>query len=129
LYRYEPEDVNIDAKRQYRFLRGFVDPLHYQLINHTFPTFQYLFDTEIMTERKRKEMEDWKRNMSGTQSQSNNHPISQAVHLSSASMATHTDISSRLKGSISSRGSTVRTANQEEISTRGRILRHLTFLP
>jgi hypothetical protein len=26
---YAPEDVNIDAKRQYRFLRGLVDPLHY----------------------------------------------------------------------------------------------------
>jgi hypothetical protein len=36
---YAPEDVNMDAKRQYRFLRGLVDPLHYQLMNHTFPTF------------------------------------------------------------------------------------------
>jgi hypothetical protein len=26
---YAPEDVNTDAKRQYRFLRGLVDPLHY----------------------------------------------------------------------------------------------------
>jgi hypothetical protein len=51
-------------------------------------------------------------------------------------MATHRDISSkisvkissRLRGSISSRSSTVRTANQEEISTRGRIIRHLAFL-
>jgi hypothetical protein len=38
LSRYAPEDVNSDAKRQYRFLRGLVDPLHYQLMNHTFPT-------------------------------------------------------------------------------------------
>jgi hypothetical protein len=38
LSRYAPEDVNTDAKRQYHFLRGF-DPLHYQLMNHTFPTF------------------------------------------------------------------------------------------
>jgi hypothetical protein len=42
LPRYAPEDVNTDAKRQYRFLRGLVDPLHYQLMNHTFPTFQHL---------------------------------------------------------------------------------------
>jgi hypothetical protein len=28
LSRYAPEDVNTDAKRQYRFLRGLVDPLH-----------------------------------------------------------------------------------------------------
>jgi hypothetical protein len=26
---YAPEDVNTDAKRQYKFLRGLVDPLHY----------------------------------------------------------------------------------------------------
>jgi hypothetical protein len=53
---YAPEDTNADAKRQYRFLRGLVDPLHYQLMNHTFPTFQRLIDKAIMTERKRREM-------------------------------------------------------------------------
>jgi hypothetical protein len=39
LSRYAPQDVNTDAKRQYHLLRGLVDPLHYQLMNHTFPTF------------------------------------------------------------------------------------------
>ena len=39
LSRYALEDINTDAKRQYHFLRGLVDPLHYQLMNHTFPTF------------------------------------------------------------------------------------------
>ena len=29
LSRNAPEDVNTDAKRQYRFLRGLVDHLHY----------------------------------------------------------------------------------------------------
>jgi hypothetical protein len=29
LSRYAPEDINTDAKRQYRFLRELVDPLHY----------------------------------------------------------------------------------------------------
>jgi hypothetical protein len=29
LSRYTPEDDNTDAKRQYHFLRGLVDPLHY----------------------------------------------------------------------------------------------------
>jgi hypothetical protein len=43
---YAPKDVNTDAKRKYRFLRGLVDPLHYQLMNHTFPTFQHLIDRE-----------------------------------------------------------------------------------
>jgi hypothetical protein len=41
---YAPKDVNIYAKRQYHFLRGLVDPLHYQLMNHTFPTLQHLID-------------------------------------------------------------------------------------
>jgi hypothetical protein len=65
LSRYVPEDVNTDAKRRYRFLRGLVDPLHYQLMNHTFPTFQHLIDRAIMTERKRREMEDRKRKIGG----------------------------------------------------------------
>jgi hypothetical protein len=74
LSRYAPEDVNTDAKRQYRFLRGLVDPLQYQLMNHTFPTFQHLIDRAIMIERKRKEMEDRKRKISGPQPGSSNRP-------------------------------------------------------
>jgi hypothetical protein len=74
LSRYASEDVNTDAKRQYRFLRGLVDPLQYQLMNHTFPTFQHLIDRAIMTERKRKEMEDRKRKISGPQLGSSNRP-------------------------------------------------------
>jgi hypothetical protein len=62
---YAPEDVNTDAKRQYRFLRGLVDPLHYKLMNHTFPSFQHLIDIAIMTEKKCKEMEDQKRKIGG----------------------------------------------------------------
>jgi hypothetical protein len=65
-----PEDVNIDAKRQYRLSRGFVDPLHCQLMNHTFPPFQHLIDRVIMTERKHREMEDWKRKIGGPQDES-----------------------------------------------------------
>jgi hypothetical protein len=64
---YALEDVNTDAKRQYRFLRGLVDPLQYQLMNHTFPTFQHLIDRAIMTERKRREMEDRKHKIGGPQ--------------------------------------------------------------
>jgi hypothetical protein len=74
LSRYAPEDVNIDAKRQCRFLRGLVDPLQYQLMNHTFPTFQHLIDRAIMTEKKRKEMEDRKHKTSGPQPGSSNCP-------------------------------------------------------
>jgi hypothetical protein len=74
LSRYAPEDVNTDAKRQYRFLRGLVDPLHYQLMNHTFPTFQHLINKAIMTERKRQEMEDRKHKIGGPQVGSSSHP-------------------------------------------------------
>jgi hypothetical protein len=72
--RYALEDDNTDAKRQYRFLRGLVDPLHYQLMNHIFPTFQHLIDRAIMTEKKHKEMEDRKRKIGGPQPWSNNRP-------------------------------------------------------
>jgi hypothetical protein len=37
LSRYVPEDVNTDAKRHNHFLRGIVDPLHYQLIKPYLP--------------------------------------------------------------------------------------------
>jgi hypothetical protein len=74
LSRYAPEGVNTDAKRQYRFLRGLVDPLHYQLMNHTFPTFQHLIDRAIMTERKRPKMEDRKRKIGGSQVGSSSRP-------------------------------------------------------
>jgi hypothetical protein len=74
LLRYATEDVNTDAKRQYRFLRGLVDPLHYQLMNHTFPTFQHLIDRAIMTERKRQKMEDRKHKIGGPQVGSRSHP-------------------------------------------------------
>jgi hypothetical protein len=74
LSHYAPEDVNTDAKRQYRFLRGLVDPLHYQLMNHTFPTFQHLIDRAIMTERKHREMEGRKHKIGGSQVGSSSHP-------------------------------------------------------
>jgi hypothetical protein len=43
-------------------------------MNHIFLTFQHLIDRAIMTERKRKEMEDRKRKISGPQPGSSNHP-------------------------------------------------------
>jgi hypothetical protein len=74
LSHYAPEDVNTNAKRQYRFLRGLVDPLHYQLMNHTFPTFQYLINKAIMTERKYREMKDRKHKIGESQAESSNRP-------------------------------------------------------
>jgi hypothetical protein len=43
-------------------------------MNHTFPTFQHLIDRAVMTEKKRKEMEDRKRKISGPQPGSSNRP-------------------------------------------------------
>jgi hypothetical protein len=43
-------------------------------MNHTFPTFQHLIDRAIMTEKKRKKMEDRKRKIGGPQPGGNNHP-------------------------------------------------------
>jgi hypothetical protein len=94
LSRYAPEDVNTDAKRQYRFLRGLVDPLHYQLMNHTFPTFQHLIDRAIMIERKRREMEDKKHKISGLKPGVAAVLATQATHLSHSSRVTSTSISS-----------------------------------
>jgi hypothetical protein len=71
---FAPEDVNTDAKRQYRFQIGLVDPLHYQQMNHTFPTFQHLIDRAIMTERKHRAMDDRKHKIGGSQVGSSSRP-------------------------------------------------------
>jgi hypothetical protein len=74
LSRYAPEDINTNAKRQYLFLRGLVDPLHYQLMNHTFSTFQHLIDRAIITERKHREMDDRKHKIGGSHARSCSRP-------------------------------------------------------
>ncbi|WVZ70997.1 hypothetical protein U9M48_019624 [Paspalum notatum var. saurae] len=61
LSRCCPEEVNTDPKKQYRFLKGLVDPLRYQLMNHTFPNCQHLIGRAIVTENSRCEMEENKR--------------------------------------------------------------------
>jgi hypothetical protein len=43
-------------------------------MNHTLPTFQHLIDRAIMTEKKRKDMEDRKRKIGGPQHGSSNRP-------------------------------------------------------
>jgi hypothetical protein len=132
---YALEDVNTDAKRQYRFLRGLVDPLHYQLMNHTFPTFQHLIDRAIMTERKRREMEDRKCKIGGSQVGSSSCPATEATHFSNSSKVTSTSISVRTttsstRGSfLSSSSSTVRTTSREEINISVIATRHPVFLP
>jgi hypothetical protein len=133
LSRYAPEDVNTDMKRHYMFLRGLVDPLHYQLMNHTFPTFQHLIDRAKMTKRKRRKMEDRKRKISGSQARSSTRPISQATHPGGSSRVTLKDTgistSSSIRGSSHNSSSTARATSREETSTSNRTTRHLAFLP
>ncbi|WVZ75873.1 hypothetical protein U9M48_023895 [Paspalum notatum var. saurae] len=71
LSRYCPEEVNTDPKKQYRFLNGLVDPLRYQLMNHTFPNCQHLIDQAFVTENTRREMEEKKSKQRAQQSSSN----------------------------------------------------------
>jgi hypothetical protein len=61
LSRYAPEEVVDDVKKQELFLEGLAEPLRYQLISHTFPSFQMLLDKAIGLEYIRKELEDLKR--------------------------------------------------------------------
>jgi galactokinase/mevalonate kinase-like predicted kinase len=130
LSRYAPEDVNTDAKRQYRFLRGLVDPLHYQLMNHTFPTLQHLIDRAIMTERKLRRWRIVSARSVDPSLEAAAALVSQATNLSSSGRTSvHLSIVSSSKGStLSTSIRTVRAISQE-VSFRGRISRHLVFLP
>jgi hypothetical protein len=44
LSRYALGEVDDDEKKQELFLEGLIGPLQYQLISHTFPSFQRLLD-------------------------------------------------------------------------------------
>jgi hypothetical protein len=55
LSRYAPREVDDDEKKQELFLEGLIGPLQYQLISHTFPSFQRLLDKVIAMENKRVE--------------------------------------------------------------------------
>jgi hypothetical protein len=61
LSRYAPKEVVDDVKKQEFFLEGLAEPLWYQLIPHTFPSFQMLLDKAIGLEYIRMELEDLKR--------------------------------------------------------------------
>jgi hypothetical protein len=130
---YAPEDVNTDAKRQYHFLRGLVDPLHYQLMNHTFPAFQHLIDRAIMTKRSTERWRTGNTRLVDLRPGVAVVPATQATYLSSSSKVTSTSISvstsTSIRGSSLSSSSTVRTTNNEEIHSSARAIRHLAFLP
>ena len=53
LSRYAPRDAEDDEKKQELFLDGLIGPIQYQLVTHTFPSFQRLLDKAIAVENKR----------------------------------------------------------------------------
>jgi hypothetical protein len=61
LSRYAPEEVADDAKKQERFMEGLAGPLRYQLMSHTFPSFQHLLDKAIFLEFMHRELGELKR--------------------------------------------------------------------
>jgi hypothetical protein len=82
-----------------------------------------------MAEKKRKEMEDRKCKIGGPQPGSSNRPISRATRLNSSSRIS-VCLSNSFRGSnLSTTSRIARTISQEEVSSRGRISRHLASLP
>ena len=58
---YAPEEVDNDAKKQKRFLKGLNDGVQLQLMTIVYPNFKTLVDKAILIENKRREMEEKKR--------------------------------------------------------------------
>jgi hypothetical protein len=61
LTRYAPNEVADDERKQEHFMEGLVGPLQYQLVSHTFPSFQRLLDKAIVVEHKRVQLGKMKR--------------------------------------------------------------------
>ena len=61
LSRYAPEEVAHDERKQDHFTEGLIGPLQYQLVSHTFPSFQGLLDKAIVVEHKRVQLGEMKR--------------------------------------------------------------------
>jgi hypothetical protein len=61
LSRYAPREVEENEKKQELFLEGLIGPLPYQLILHTFLSFQRLLDKAIAVENKMFEFGENKR--------------------------------------------------------------------
>jgi hypothetical protein len=74
LSRYAPRDVEDDEKKHELFLEGLIGPLQYQLISHTFPSFQRLLDKAIAVENKRFEFGEKRRAANHGQAGSSSRP-------------------------------------------------------
>ena len=61
LSRYAPEEVDSDAMKQKRFLKGLNDGLQLQLMTVVYADYQTLVDRANVIENKHREMEEKKR--------------------------------------------------------------------
>jgi hypothetical protein len=59
--RYAPDEVADDERKQEHFMEGLIKPIQYQLVSHTFPSFQRLLDKAITVEHKRVQLGEMKR--------------------------------------------------------------------
>jgi hypothetical protein len=74
LSRYAPGEVDDDEKKQELFLEGLIGPLQYQLISHTFPSFQRLLDKAIALENESVEFGEKRRATNQGQARSSSRP-------------------------------------------------------
>ncbi|WVZ52658.1 hypothetical protein U9M48_003697 [Paspalum notatum var. saurae] len=74
LARYAPTEVAEDGDKQEHFLEGLNDNLQLQLMNNTFNNFNHLVDRALLTEQKRREIEERKRKLNPGSSNSNTRP-------------------------------------------------------
>jgi hypothetical protein len=61
LSRYAPDEVADDERKQEHFMEGLIGPLQYQLVSHTFPSYQRLLDKDIVVEHKRVQLGEMKK--------------------------------------------------------------------
>ncbi|WVZ89170.1 hypothetical protein U9M48_035607 [Paspalum notatum var. saurae] len=71
LARYAPIEVAEDGDKQEHFLEGLNDNLQLQLMNNTFNNFNHLVDRALLTEQKRREIDEKKRKLNPAFSNSN----------------------------------------------------------
>jgi hypothetical protein len=72
LARYAPADVADDEEKQDHFREVLIGPIKYQLMVHTFDSFEKMVDNAIMVEHAHKEMGEQKRKYESSMQSSNN---------------------------------------------------------
>jgi len=71
---YDPADIADNEGKQDHFRNGLSGAIKYQLLCHTFASFQELVDNAIKVEHARKEMGEMKRKMDSQGQSSNSRP-------------------------------------------------------